>query len=65
MDLAVAAEPAGVILTTDADAMPSDGWIEANLKAITGGADVVGGRIRGSTAWPWLSAQGGAARKLR
>lgn len=47
MDLAAEAAPAGVILTTDADAVPSDTWIEANLRAIEGGADIVGGRIVG------------------
>ena len=47
MDLAVSMEPAGVILTTDADAVPSATWIEANLNAITAGADIVGGRIIG------------------
>lgn len=37
----------GVILTTDADAVPADDWIEANLRAIDAGADLVGGRIVG------------------
>ncbi|MBO0906471.1 glycosyltransferase [Jiella sonneratiae] len=37
----------GVLLTTDADARPRAGWIEANLAAIAAGADVVGGRIVG------------------
>ena len=41
------AGPEGVILTTDADAVPSDRWIEANLDAIVSGADLVGGRILG------------------
>ena len=47
MDLAAAAEPEGVILTTDADAVPSDRWIAANLDAIAAGADIVGGHIVG------------------
>lgn len=38
---------AGVILTTDADAVPDDNWVEANLRAIESGADLVGGRIIG------------------
>lgn len=38
---------AGVILTTDADAVPDGNWIEANLRAIRAGADLVGGRIVG------------------
>lgn len=37
----------GVILTTDADAVPNDNWIEANLAAIASGADLVGGRVVG------------------
>ncbi len=38
---------AGVILSTDADSVPNDNWIEANLRAIEAGADLVGGRIVG------------------
>ncbi len=37
----------GTILTTDADAVPADTWIEANLRSIRSGADLVGGRIVG------------------
>jgi GT2 family glycosyltransferase len=49
MDLASASidNDAGVILSTDADAVPNDNWIEANLRAIEAGADLVGGRIVG------------------
>jgi GT2 family glycosyltransferase len=47
MDRAAALAPSGVILTTDADAAPTDTWIEANLRAIAAGADIVGGRIVG------------------
>ena len=36
-----------VLLTTDADARPAARWVEANLAAIAGGADVVGGQIVG------------------
>lgn len=51
MDRAAAmAGPHGVILTTDADAVPSERWIEANLEAIAAGADLVGGRIVGDPA---------------
>ena len=38
---------ASVLLTTDADAIPSPDWIDANLTAIHKGADLVGGRIVG------------------
>ena len=37
-----------VLLTTDADAVPSPIWIEANLAAVHHGADLVGGRIIGN-----------------
>lgn len=37
----------GVILTTDADAVPPPNWVAANLRAIADGADIVGGRICG------------------
>jgi hypothetical protein len=37
--------PDGVLLTTDADAVPAPDWIERNCKAIASGADVVCGRI--------------------
>lgn len=42
----LASNPAGVLISTDADATPPQGWIAANLRAIAGGADVVGGAIR-------------------
>lgn len=35
------------LITTDADAAPEPGWIEANLAALAAGADLVGGRIIG------------------
>jgi Glycosyl transferase family 2 len=47
MQIAADLQPAGVILTTDADAVPADDWIAANLRAIAAGADLVGGRIIG------------------
>ena len=39
--------PATVLITTDADAQPTEHWIDANLAAIEAGADLVGGRIVG------------------
>ncbi len=36
-----------VLLSTDADAVPPPDWVEANLRAIDEGADLVGGRIVG------------------
>jgi hypothetical protein len=35
----------GVLLTTDADAVPAPDWIERNCKAIADGADLVCGRV--------------------
>lgn len=47
--LAAAGEPADrvALLTTDADAVPAPDWVEANLAALGGGADLVGGLIIG------------------
>lgn len=39
-----------VLLTTDADAVPTPHWIDANLAAIAAGADLVGGRLVGNAA---------------
>lgn len=39
-----------LLLTTDADAVPSPAWIDANLAAIMAGADIVGGLIVGDKA---------------
>ncbi len=36
-----------VLLTTDADAQPATDWVDANLRAIEAGADLVGGHIVG------------------
>ena len=47
MEIAARLRPDGVILTTDADAVPAEDWVEANLRAIAAGADLVGGRIVG------------------
>ena len=41
------ADAAVALLTTDADAQPEAGWIDANLAALEAGADLVGGRIIG------------------
>lgn len=37
----------GIILTTDADAVPADDWVLQNVLCINRGADIVGGRIIG------------------
>jgi len=47
MDAAILKRP-DTILTTDADAEPRSGWLSANLAAIAGGADLVGGRLVGN-----------------
>jgi len=39
------AGPAGVLLTTDADTVVADDWVEKALRALSAGADVVCGRI--------------------
>ncbi|KQT53131.1 hypothetical protein ASG43_19315 [Aureimonas sp. Leaf454] len=47
--LALLPDPArGVILTTDADAVPSPDWVSANLRAVEAGADLVGGKLIGN-----------------
>ena len=48
-DTALALAPKNcVLLTTDADAIPRHDWIEANLRAIASGADLVAGHIVGN-----------------
>lgn len=47
MELARGLVPDGVVLTTDADAVPDPDWVAANLRAIAAGADLVGGAIAG------------------
>lgn len=37
----------GVLISTDADAVPPTDWVEANVRAISAGADLVGGLIIG------------------
>ncbi|MDZ4372801.1 MAG: glycosyltransferase family 2 protein [Phenylobacterium sp.] len=39
-----------VVLTTDADAQPEPGWVDATLRSIAAGADAVGGLIIGDPA---------------
>lgn len=51
MDRACArAASCGVLVSTDADALPAPNWIDATLDAITAGADLVGGQITGNKA---------------
>src|SRR5579872_7382287 len=40
--------PAAVLFSTDADATPADDWVEASLRAICAGADIVTGHIVGN-----------------
>jgi hypothetical protein len=58
MNLAAEAQPTGVILTTDADAVPTENWIEANLNALEAGVDIVGGHIVGDPDEDALLGQG-------
>ncbi|MER0240121.1 glycosyltransferase [Fulvimarina sp. MAC8] len=51
-----------VLLTTDADAVPTERWIDANLLAISAGADIVGGRIVGDKREEALLGQAFVAR---
>src|ERR1700761_2762813 len=39
--------PSAILISTDADATPDPGWIEASLRAIQAGADIVGGHLVG------------------
>ncbi len=39
------ADPNAVLLTTDADTIVADDWIEQNLRSLLGGADVACGRV--------------------
>ena len=54
-----------VLLTTDADAVPSPNWIGANLAAIHAGADLVGGRIIGNWREEALLGRAFVARAAR
>jgi glycosyltransferase involved in cell wall biosynthesis len=42
---AMKAAGAGIILTTDADAVPGENWVSENLRVLEQGADVVCGRV--------------------
>ncbi len=44
LDYAMEAAGAGVILTTDADAVPDENWVADNMDALADGVDVVCGR---------------------
>ncbi len=58
----VAPSGCGVVLTTDADAVPEAEWVEANLRAIASGADLVGGLLYGNRAEEARFGPGFAAR---
>lgn len=62
-----AAGPAvdAVVLTTDADAVPAPDWIDANLRALGAGADLVGGLIVGDQDEEALLGEGFARRARR
>jgi Glycosyl transferase family 2 len=66
MDLAFALAPKkSLLLTTDADAVPYPNWIEANVKAILAGADLVGGHIVGDKCEEALLGAGFVRRATR
>jgi GT2 family glycosyltransferase len=54
-----------VLLTTDADAIPRHDWIDANLRAFNGGADLVGGYIVGDREEEALLGAGFVRRAAR
>nr|WP_285295800.1 glycosyltransferase family A protein [Aureimonas altamirensis] len=60
--LALCPETGGVLLTTDADAVPEPVWIEANLNAVANGADLVGGKLVGNRKEEGQLGTGFAAR---
>lgn len=59
------AGPNSVVLTTDADARPARTWIDANLRAIENGADLVGGYIVGDRNEEALLGHGFLRRSTR
>ncbi len=61
--LDIAAETGGLLLTTDADALPGPGWIRAALDAMRAGADLICGSI--STDVPHVLATPSGARITR
>jgi hypothetical protein len=50
--------PHSVLFSTDADAAPAADWIEASLRSISAGADLVGGHIIGDKGEETLLGQG-------
>jgi Glycosyl transferase family 2 len=66
MDTAFALVPKNsALLSTDADAIPRDDWVEANIRAIAGGADLVGGHIVGNKQEEALLGPGFVRRAMR
>ncbi|UIJ73128.1 glycosyltransferase family 2 protein [Aurantimonas sp. HBX-1] len=60
------ADPArSVLLTTDADGTPHPAWVDANLRSIAAGADLVGGLIVGDKAEEALLGDGFRRRARR
>lgn len=56
----------GIVLTTDADAVPDHDWIAASVRAFARGADLVGGKLTGNREeeerlGPAFNARAGAA----
>jgi hypothetical protein len=54
-----------VLLSTDADAVPREDWVEANLRAIGNGADLIGGHIVGNSDEEALLGPGFVRRATR
>ena len=54
--------PLSVLLSTDADAIPAEDWVDANMRAIDAGADLVGGLLIGDPAETALLGSGFASR---
>lgn len=54
-----------VLLTTDADASPVPTWVDANLRAVQTGADLVGGHIIGDRDEEMLLGRGFLQRAMR
>lgn len=59
----LAHDPAGVLISTDADTRPPADWVRRNLDAVRGGADLVGGRLVIDDGEP-LSADAATLRAL-
>jgi hypothetical protein len=54
-----------LLLSTDADAVPRDDWVDANLRAVASGADLVGGHIVGNREEEALLGPGFVRRATR